>query len=761
MSFVPTPARLNGNSDMILALLLQTPTVEAIQIAPAAQVQTLDEVIVTARRSQSPVEDVPGSVEALDKAAVNQPGLFQASDLAGLSASLTERSIFGSSAPQFFIRGIGSNDVNPSANPGVAVYLDQAFVSSPLAQNVALFDLSGAEILKGPQGTLFGRNSTGGALIFKTNPPGATPGLDVSATVGSFGLQAYEVAADTGRLGPILARVAAVYRTSDGYTANSLTGGDENGIETFAIRLRADTDTGGPWSAGLLVDYANDRSAMTAHEGLGLFAPEGFAVPPPTGPVFLPCAPPRVLAGECLNLLGYRYSADPYSEGFDRDSREYLDTGGAVLTLKRAGPIDATSITSWRFADRDVREDTDASPLDLVSLDFDNSSRVFTQEFLFGGRVNGFDWRAGAFGVDETLETTNRFSTLGALRAAGVGFIDDPFLFAFGPFRLRQTYALDTRSVAVFAETDFSATDRLILTAGVRATRERTSFETETRFEEVTANPVLSPRRSGRQTDDAVSWRLAARYALTPHRVAYASVNRGFKSGSFNGGALFPTDTIGPVAPEFVTAWEAGSTWRFTPGLAVNAAAFFYDYTDLQDFTLRATPPPARQVLDSADAEMKGIDLTLRAVLPWNANLRLSTSWLDATFTDFVDANGVDRSGNRLTASPEFSAVAALSWRGAVAGDWTLGADLGVNYRSAIFFDNTNDPLLESDARTMVDAALTLGHSRSGLSATLAVRNLTDEVVVADALPITNYGFIQRTFAPPRAILFTVKSAFR
>uniref|UniRef100_UPI00286CF8AB TonB-dependent receptor domain-containing protein n=1 Tax=Brevundimonas sp. TaxID=1871086 RepID=UPI00286CF8AB len=288
----------------------------------------------------------------------------------------------------------------------------------------------------------------------------------------------------------------------------------------------------------------------------------------------------------------------------------------------------------------------------------------------------------------------------------------------------------------------------------------RTSFETETRFDEVTANPVLSPRRSGSQTDDALSWRLAARYALTPHRVAYASVNRGFKSGSFNGGALFPTDTIGPVAPEFVTAWEAGTTWRFTPGLAVNAAAFFYDYTDLQDFTLRSTPPPARQVLDSADAEMKGIDVTVRAVLPWNANLRLSTSWLDATFTDFVDANGVDRSGNRLTASPEFSAVAALSWSGAVAGDWTLGADLGVNYRSAIFFDNTNDPLLESQSRTIVDAALTLGHTRSGLSATLAVRNLTDEVVVSDALPITNYGFIQRTFAPPRAILFTVRAAF-
>jgi iron complex outermembrane receptor protein len=746
---------------MIIALLLQAPVIEAKPFVPVEQARMLDEVIVTARRTETPVEEVPGSVEALDRATVNQPGLFRASDLAGLSASLTERSIFGSSAPQFFIRGIGSNDVNPSANPGVAVYLDQAFISSPLAQNVALFDLSGAEVLKGPQGTLFGRNATGGALIFKTNSPGAKPGLEFSAGAGTFGLQAYDVAVDTGRLGPFRARVAATYRKSDGYTSNTLTGGKENGVDTFAIRLRADSDSEGPWSVSLLLDYANDRSGMTAHEGLGLFAPEGFATPPPAGPVLIPCAPKRTLAGECLNLLGYKYSADPFAEGYDRISREDLDTGGAVLTLKRSGDIDATSITSFRYADRDVREDTDASPLDLVALDFNNESRAFTQEFLLSGRQDRFDWRAGLFGLSENLSTTNRFSTLGSLRKAGVGFIDDPALFVFGPFRLAQSYKLDTRSVAVFAETDFQASDRLFFTTGARATQERTSFRTLTRFEEVTANPVLSPERRGRQTNDAISWRLAARYQVSERRVAYVSVNRGFKSGSFNGGALFPTDTIGPVAPEFVTAWEAGSTWGITERLSVNAAAFYYDYSNLQDYTLRSTPPPARQVLDSADAEMRGLDLTLRTLLARDLKLRVGASWLEATYTDFVDANGVNRSGNRLTASPEFSAVANLSWQGSLGDDWTLGAELGANYRSEIFFDNTNDPLLQSDGRTLVNAAVTLGHVRTGVSATLAVRNLTDEVVVSDALPITNYGFIQRTLEPPRAVFFTVRSAIR
>lgn len=735
---------------------------QAVAAAQASgQVPLLETVIVTARRSQTPVEKISGSVEVIDQAAISQAGIFQASDIAGLSTSLTERSIFGSSAPQFFIRGIGSNDVNPSANPGVAVYLDQGYIASPLAQNVALFDLAGAEILKGPQGTLFGRNSTGGALIFKTNAPGQSPGVTLSAGVGSYGLQTYEVTADSGRIGVVRARLSAIYRTSDGYTANTLTGGHENGLDTFAVRLRTDSDTPGPWSASLVVDYANDRSGMTAHEGLGLFAPEGFAAPPPAGPVLTRCAPQRVLAGGCLNLLGYRYTSDPFSEGFDRDSREHLDTGGTALTLRHLGSVEATSITSFRFADRKVREDTDASPLDLVSLDFNNTSRAFTHELVFGGKQGRFDWRAGVFAVDETLETTNRFSTLGTLRAAGVGFINDPFLFVFGPFRLLQTYTLDTQSVAVFAESEFAATDRLSLTAGARATREKTSFTTETRFEEVTANPVLSPVRRGRQTDDAISWRVAARYTFTPDVVAYTSVNRGFKSGSFNGGALFSTDSIGPVAPEFVTAWEAGSTWGVSPGLSLNAAAFFYDYTNLQDFTLVAVPPPARQVLDSADARMKGVDLTLKAALPWNVRLRLSTSWLDAKFTDFVDANGIDRSGNTLTASPEFSAGAALSWHASLPQNWTLGATVSADYRSEIFFDNSNDPLLQSDARTLVNAALTLAQTRSGVTVVLAVRNLTNEVVISDALAIANYGFIQRTYAPPRSVMFTLKALFQ
>ena len=157
----------------------------AAQTAPDPEASSLDEIVVTARQPNTPIEDSPASIEAFGSEELAKPGEFMASDLSRLSPGLTYKSTFGSSAPQFFIRGIGSNDVNPSANPGVAVYLNDVLLASPLGQNLATFDLSGAQILKGPQGTLFGRNATGGAIVFRTNRPGDT--ASATAAVGVKG----------------------------------------------------------------------------------------------------------------------------------------------------------------------------------------------------------------------------------------------------------------------------------------------------------------------------------------------------------------------------------------------------------------------------------------------------------------------------------------------------------------------------------------------------------------------------------------------
>jgi iron complex outermembrane receptor protein len=570
---------------MLLALALGFAPLDA----PAKPL--MEEIVVTARLPNTTIEDSPTSIEAYGRDELAKPGAFRASDLSELSPGLTYKSTFGSSAPQFFIRGVGSNDVNPSANPGVAVYLNEVLIASPLGQNLATFDLSGAQILKGPQGTLFGRNATGGAIVFRTNRPGDVASGTVSAGAGSFGLRTAEAAVDTGRFGDARARFAGFARTSNGYTKNTATGRSLNGLESYGGRATILVEGPGGWTGEVLADYAIDRSAATAHEGLGLFAPEGFTNNPPS---FNPCAASRSLAGSCVNALGFSYTSDPYSEAYDRPGQEYVDAGGLSVTLARSGQIDIQFITAYRGAKRAVREDTDASAQSLVALDFDNEAHSFTQEVLLRGSLNRLDWRAGAFALDEQLKTQNRFDVLGSVRAAGIPFIDDPQLFVLGPFRLIQSYTLKTQSAAVFGDADWAASPALTLTAGVRLTREQSQFATETRFYEVTANAFLSPRRAGKLSDTAASWRLAARYAAGPRRSVYASISRGFKSAGFNGGALFAADAIGPVAPEFVTAYEVGAKWQATSWIDLEAAGYFYDYTDLQVFTLRASPAPCR-----------------------------------------------------------------------------------------------------------------------------------------------------------------------
>ena len=266
--------------------------------------------------------------------------------------------------------------------------------------------------------------------------------------------------------------------------------------------------------------------------------------------------------------------------------------------------------------------------------------------------------------------------------------------------------------------------------------------------------------RRGRLSNQALSWRLAARYQLDVGTRAFASVSRGFKSGGFNGGALFVSDDIGPRDPEFVTAYEAGVTWRFSPRLEAQAAVFHNEYKGLQGFTLRAAPPPTRQILDSANARMSGLDVSARAILPYGFSTQLSVAFLEAKYVDFVDANKINRSGNRLPASPQVSSNVSLNWTGAMSARLTGSARLTLDQRSKIFFDNTNNPLIGSPSSQTLAAAFRVEDMSSGWQFEVSGRNLLNEHNVAAALNIAEYGFIQQTYAPPRSVQATVTKAF-
>lgn len=721
--------------------------------------QVLEPIVVTAERRDKAAQDVAVAIDVLPGEALGVGGLERIDDLATALPALKFKSIFGSSAPQLFVRGVGNTDVNPSANPGVAVYLDDTLISSPLGQGLMLFDLERAELLKGPQGTLFGRNATGGALVLVTPRAAAEAGGRIELSAGSDGLRGVQGVLNTGAVGPVRLRLAGVARASDGYTANAV-GPRLNELDEHALRMTAEVDFSAVWSARIVADLASDRSTMTAHVGRGLFDPQALAASRPGAPNLVPCSAERVLAARCANLLGYVYGADPYAGASDQPGREHLDVGGLSVAVERAGPVRVRAITAWRKGERDVLQDTDASPLSLAELGFANSQTTLTQEVLLDGTVGALDWRAGVFGLTETLDTVNSYNTLQTLRDAGVPFIPDPQLFFLGPFRLAQTYRQEISSVAAFADADYALTEDVTLSGGLRLTREGTRMRTETRFTEAASTAALAPLRSGRVEDDQSAWRLAARYTPNQQLTVFGSVSEGFKSANFNGGALFPFDELGPVAPERLTAFELGVKAQPTPRLRAEASVYRYAYDGLQTFTFRPVPPPTRQVLDSGDAEVTGVDVSLTALLPLNLEARLAGTWLDAAFTDFIDANGVSRSGNPLPNAPEVALSAGLSGATPLSPALELSYGLSADYRSAVSFDTTNSPLLRSAARTRVDGRIGLTWADTGLSLTLEATNIGDEAELVDALNIAEYGLIQQTYAPPRAVTVRLAKQF-
>jgi iron complex outermembrane recepter protein len=716
--------------------------------------ERLETITVTAGRFASVDSLKAISADIIDADDLSRISITRASDLSALSAALTVRSIFGSSAPQFFIRGIGSNDINPSANPGIAIYQDDAFIASPLGQNLDLFDLVSVAVLKGPQGTLFGRNATGGAIVTQTQSPGENAGGYAQVSIGERNFNGVEAGYDFGRYGPLALRISGMSRKSDGATNNTETGDRVNGLDEWGIRLRGDLKLPGPWNADMSIGWVADRSDMTAHKGLGLFAPESLS--PGRAPQM--CDLSRISTGTCVNILGYQYSSDPYEGAYDRPTQEMLNVGHGSLVISRDGPVRFKSVTTFRTADREVFEDADASPLSIANLDFLNQNEAVTQEFNFKGRINDVSWTSGLFFLGEQLETTNRYDNLGALRAAGVAFSQVDFFL--GPFRLQQDYVQEVQSSALYGELDWRATEVLTLSAGLRYTIERTDFRTQTDFSEDLPDTTLSPRRAGMVEDDAVSWRFAGSWDFEANSSIFASASRSFRSSSFNGGALFPFDTLGPVQPEEVTALEIGMSKKWGTALNAKISAFQYNYDGLQDFTFRPTPPPTRQVLDSADAKINGIEASVawsdQGSLSFDASLVL----LDAYYTDFIDANGLDRAGAQLTAAPETALRLSGQKQWALSPSLDLMLSIDADQRSNMFFDSSNSALLSSPERTLVNARLMLSQAGKGWVFALEGSNLTDEIVLVDALNIAEYGLIQQTYNAPRQFFMSVTKSF-
>ena len=711
----------------------------------------IEEIVVTAQKRAENLQDVPVSVTALTSDALAARGVNNVLALNNLAPGMRISAADAAANPKIYIRGVGLSDFNPNASSGVGVYIDGVYIGSPLAQMAGFFDLAQVEVLRGPQGTLYGRNTNGGAINITTKRPNQTFGADASLEYGSFNA----LTADLGVGGPIVAdklafRVAAQYVKDDGYTFNRVTGHDLNAADHWAGRLSLLYT---PSQDFELLTQANryvNRGDATAPAHRALF-PATVAA---TGPDGL-CAANAYASGQCADLLGYA-DTDNNTRAVDAnlEGKDKVDLFGASSQATwRLGGVSLVSVTAWQWAHRNDLENTDASPLRMVEINYRSRQNQFTQELRLQSDSTSarFSWVLGGYYMDEKVRDNTRQDVLRDLRPLFVtpdnptGLSLENSVGTFG-----YPYTQKTKGYAVFGQADYKLTDRLTGTVGLRWSADEKSMDYRSEAEDGLI-VILTSKQS--KTFSAVSGRLGLRYELSDDANVYATYNRGYKSGGFFGGLATTAQEMEPYDNETLDAYELGlKSELFDRRVRLNASAFYYDYKNQQVFAQTTRNGLTVLVLDNAaNSKVYGgeAEITARPFQP--LTLTAGVSLLHAKYGDYF-TEGKDFTGNWLPQSPKVTFNAAANWVAPLENGASIVANVDANYSSKVYFDNSNAKRLSQDAVWIAGAQLSWRSPDQKIEAGAFARNLLDKTYTVAISNIDSLGVDLLSYNRPRTL---------
>src|SRR5580693_7525578 len=369
---------------------------EAASADAAQPVQAVQELVVTAQRRSESVQKVPIAMQAFSSRMIDTLGIKASSDLSQVTPNVDIGLPNGAgNQPIITIRGIGLNDYDSNNAGPNGVYVDEAYLSSPASQTFQAFDLERIEVLKGPQGTLYGRNASGGAINFISAKPTDQFTEHLHVEYSSFNTVNVEGAVG-GPIAPTLdGRIAAVYNYSDGYSHNLLTGNPENGQNNYGVRLQLKWKPNDRFNALLSLHGGQVDNRPTEYRMMGVFVPGTFN---PNTFNFTECSVGQAFAGQCVDAEGYQTQKGYYDGEWDRRQHLKVNNLGATLRLEYdPGPVKLTSITAFAHHDKNHPEDSDAGPNNLVDVTYGVRSDTITEELRASQTFRKFDWVAGVY----------------------------------------------------------------------------------------------------------------------------------------------------------------------------------------------------------------------------------------------------------------------------------------------------------------------------------------------------------------------------
>lgn len=701
------------------------------------------EIVVTARKREEKLQDTPIAISAFSSDGLAARGVQATDSLATITPNLTLQNnpAFGGAANSaaIYIRGIGQQDFVPTVDPGVGVYVDGVYVARSVGSILDLVDFERIEVLRGPQGTLFGRNTIGGAISITTKAPTARTEGKISATYGTDNQVTLKGTVNGALADNLFARASLAYFGREGYVkrTDGIDLGDADRlVGRLALRLEASDSV----TFDLALDGTRARENGAPVTTLGFAYGFTRAAPPfvdinnvlanlaaGNGPV--PCTLDGTVNAAVPGCVDNRYLA-----GRDRNlgtapSYSNSDVWGASLvsTFELGGSTTLKSVTAYRDLDSQFARDGDGTPVTVAQYADFYKQKQFSQEVqllgeLAGGRLN---WILGGYYFNESGNNVN--------------------LLDFTVSRFRSGGRFRNRSLAFFGQGTFEIVDGLNLTAGLRYTRDKKQFTPD---QVILENKVASlppfdapffapgtrilPNVTASRTFSELTPMANLSYKASRDVMVYANYSQGFKSGGFTQRVfppiVFPFTTNEPdpakqipaFDPEKVKAYEVGAKVTAGP-LRLNLAAFYNDYKDLQIQVFTSVAPVFK---NAASATIKGFEA--------EAQLSPGNGWFAEFAVGLTDASydDIDAATTFVSRNAMFERISKWSLSGGIqkeidlGGSGTLTPRIDWSWRSKFYNDTFNTPQIAQKGYHLVDGNLTWRDAARKFTVTAAVKNL-------------------------------------
>lgn len=684
---------------------------------------TLGEIVVTAQRREQRADDVGVTINVLTGSDLKAAGTQSVVDLAAITPNVQIKNVVANSVVNVSIRGIGLNDYAANNNPAAGMYVDNVYLVSPVMLSFGLFDIDRVEILKGPQGDLYGRNTTAGAVNIISRKPSATTDIQLEAGYGSYDSWHLDGAVGGALTSTLSARFALqTVQQGSGPQTNYVTGNRIGKVDRTNGRLQLLWEPSDSFNLLLNGHKGYDRSDVSLYKADNILTTEEDA-----------------------------YAGQPRVSGAGIDPHMELESSGVSLTANWSisPQVTLTSISAYEHFTRLHAEDTDGTSLSFLDSTYRNSIDQYSEELRLAYHGDGLELIGGAFYSHDKVETRDEFFSSDLLPLLGLAGLDT----------IGNTYRQRTDAYAAFMHAEWTFAPNLTLVGGLRYTKEDKVFDQATTFlcTAGSCSKLFAPVSNDYSTSN-ISGKIGLNYQAGDRTLIYGSISRGFKSGGFQGQLTFDPTVLQPFDDEKLTAYELGVKTRLFSNLQLNAAVFDYEYSDAQIYGPLFDSPVGVLfgIANVGDVRVQGVEADARWRPTAGLDLRFGVGVIDTEVTRSVVA-GVAK-GSVLPNSPSLTLNGRMKYEWSVSDRASADITLSGNYQSRVRFDVVRSPA------EAVEGGYFLGNAEVGIffsdhwRASVWVKNIFDRLYRTQALN-TSVGWTSQ-YGPPRTAGFNLSYQF-